>query len=94
MSNKEEILKLGIKARKASGLLSNISGEQKNLALEKLKLNLNSLSKELIEINKIDIKNAIKMQLSSAMIDRLSLTSDRIMNMINSLNEIIKLHYF
>ena len=91
MSNKEEILKLGIKARKASGLLSNISGEQKNLALEKLKLNLNSLSKELIEINKIDIKNAIKMQLSSAMIDRLSLTSDRIMNMINSLNEIIKL---
>jgi glutamate-5-semialdehyde dehydrogenase len=82
---------MGIQAKKAANLLANISGEKKNLALEELKKNLNIFSNEIIEVNKKDIENAHKMKLSSAIIDRLTLSSDRILGMIQSLDEIIKI---
>lgn len=85
------ILDLGIKAKKAANLLANFSGEQKNSALKELKKNLKIFSDELIEINKKDIENARMMKLSLSMIDRLTLTPDRILSMIQSLDEIIKL---
>ena len=91
MSNNEKILDLGIKAKKAANLLANFSGEQKNLALNELKENLKIFSDELIEINKRDIENAYKIKLPLSIIDRLTLTPDRILSMIQSLDEIIQL---
>ena len=91
MNNIKNILTLGINAKKASNLLSNISGKQKNKGLEKLKKNLKIFSKDLIEVNKIDIKNAHGNKISSSMIDRLTLNADGIKGMIKSLDEIIKL---
>jgi len=91
LTSKIEILNMGIQAKKAANLLANISGEKKNLALEELKKNLNIFSNEIIEVNKKDIENAHKMKLSSAIIDRLTLSSDRILGMIQSLDEIIKI---
>ena len=41
MNFKKEILELGIKAKKASNLLSITSGKQKNAALKELIKNLN-----------------------------------------------------
>ncbi|SVC90636.1 uncharacterized protein METZ01_LOCUS343490 [marine metagenome] len=82
---------LGLKAKKAAGLLANISGEQKNSALEELKKKLIFFSNEIIEVNKKDIENAHIMKLSSAIIDRLTITHDRITGMIHSLEEIIQL---
>jgi glutamate-5-semialdehyde dehydrogenase len=91
MNNKTEILNLGVQAKKAAALFANFSNEQKNFALNELRENLKSHSDELIEVNKQDIKNAKKNQLSSSIIDRLLLTPDRILGITKSLDEIIKL---
>ena len=88
---KESIRTLGIKAKKAAYLLANISENRKNTALEELKKKLKISQNELIDINQKDIENASNINLSSAMIDRLTLTSERIEGMISNLDEIIKL---
>ena len=88
---KESIKILGVKAKNAAYLLANTSENRKNAALEELKKNLKISQSELIDINKKDIENASNINLSSAMIDRLTLTSERIEGMIASLEEIIKL---
>ena len=91
MNNKELILDLGIKAKKASNLLSHLSNEKKNLALKNLKENLKDSSNELIRINNKDIENGKVLKLSSSIMDRLTLTQDRIESMIKSLDEIINI---
>ena len=91
MKKISEILELGIKAKKAAGMLANISGKKKNLALEELRKKLLASGKELIEINKKDIENAHNKNLNSSIIDRLTLNKERISNMIESINVIIKL---
>ena len=91
MNEKEKILNLAIKAKKSSTLLPLLSSEKKNYALELLKKNLDVFIDEIITENVKDIKNAHKNNLSSALIDRLTLTKDRIKEIIKSLDEIIKL---
>lgn len=91
MNEKEKILNLAIKAKKSSTLLPLLSSEKKNYALEVLKKNLDVFIDEIITENVKDIKNAHKNNLSSALIDRLTLTKDRIKEIIKSLDEIIKL---
>ena len=88
---KESILNLGIKAKKAANLLSEISSKKKNIALRELIKNLNKSKSIIIKTNKIDIKNAKKTNLSPGMIDRLTLTPERIVLMLNSLEQIINL---
>ena len=91
MKKTQSIIELGINAKKASSLLSHISSEQKNLGLDELKKNLRYFSKEIIEANDKDIESAIKINLSSTLIDRLKLTTNRIDSMIHALDEIIKI---
>ena len=91
MNKKESIKEIGIKAKYASNLLANVSDIQKNNGLEKLKKNLKKNQNEIIEINKIDIENGSKINLSSSIIDRLTLNTERIADMIRSINEIISL---
>ena len=55
MSTKKTIQDLGLKAKIAAGRMENVSGEQKNSALEELKKELKNSSSKLIEINKNDI---------------------------------------
>ena len=88
---KKTIKLMGLKAKNAADLLGNISEDKKNEALEELKKNLKLSQNELIEINKKDIKNAVTANLSSSIIDRITLTSTRIESMILSLEEIINL---
>ena len=68
MNTKNSIKDLGVRAKKAAGLLANISNDQKNKALNNLKKNLEFYSNELIEINKKDIDNAHTMKLSVALL--------------------------
>ena len=91
MTIKNEIKEIGINARKASNLLSNITSEQKNLALKELGDNLKKYSNDLIKANKKDIINAKKMKISPSIFDRLSLDTDRILAMVESLDGIIAL---
>ncbi|PPR45226.1 MAG: Gamma-glutamyl phosphate reductase [Alphaproteobacteria bacterium MarineAlpha5_Bin6] len=93
MTDQEKIINnLGIAAKKAANELSLISEDEKNKALNNLKKKIKLISSELIEINKKDIENAYTLKLSSSMIDRLTLTKDRVSNMISSLDEIINLN--
>ena len=89
--SKESIEELGLKAKKAAILLAGTSNNKKNVALKILQKNLKIFKNELIEINRKDIENAYIANLSSAMIDRLTLTDKRIDDMIASLGEIMKL---
>ena len=79
MNTKEIVKKLGINAKKAASKLSNTNSKIKNLALENLKKELDLNINEIIEVNKKDIENANLLKLSSAMIDRLTLTKDRLL---------------
>ena len=91
MISKESIQTLGINAKNASSILSNISSNKKNIALEELKIGLKVSKNEIIECNNIDVENATKSNLSLAMIDRLTLTGEKIEKMILSLDDIIKI---
>ena len=92
MNTKEIVKKLGINAKKAASKLSNTNSKIKNLALENLKKELDLNINEIIEVNKKDIENANLLKLSSAMIDRLTLTKDRIQGIIKSLDDIVNLN--
>ena len=92
MNTKEIVKKLGINAKKAASKLSNTNSKIKNLALENLKKELDLNINEIIEVNKKDIENANLLKLSSAMIDRLTLTRDRIQGIIKSLDDIVNLN--
>ena len=90
--NIENIIKtIGINAKKAAHELVNIDSKKKNDSFLALKNAILDSEKDLIEINKKDIDNAINSKLSSAMIDRLTLNHERIFAMANGLDEIIKL---
>jgi len=86
------VKELGMQAKIAAGLLSNIKSDQKNLALMNLKKELEIYSKELILVNKKDIENAQLINLPSGMLDRLTLNQKRIEEMIKSLDDIINLN--
>ena len=91
MNNNDSILNLGINAKNASTKLSQCTNTEKNKALNELKKNLDLFSNEIIQENKKDIKEANLNKLSSSLIDRLTITKERIAEIIESLNEIINL---
>jgi glutamate-5-semialdehyde dehydrogenase len=64
---------------------------QKNRALELIAKGLEQNSDEIIKENKLDIDNAKKTNLNTALIDRLTLTEKRIKEMASSVREIEKL---
>jgi glutamate-5-semialdehyde dehydrogenase len=88
MSLKDEILHIAQKARQASHVLGNLSTSVKNSALEGMAEALLLSAPRLKEANALDLKAARESGLSSAMIDRLTL-SDAVLNrMAASLKEI------
>ena len=82
---KKSIQLLGIQAKDAANLLANFSEDKKNSALRKLKENLKIFKNELLDTNKKDIENARNKNLSKSLIDRLTLTSDRIDDILSYL---------
>ena len=91
MTINEEIIEIGKKAKIASSKLSNINSKTKQIALKSAAKKIKENIKEIIKINLIDIQNAEKNNLNSAIIDRLKLSDDRILGITNSLNEIADL---
>ncbi|MBQ3562692.1 MAG: gamma-glutamyl-phosphate reductase, partial [Clostridia bacterium] len=79
---------LGIAAKKAAAVLANVSASKKNelllMAADMLLQNSNTLIKE----NQKDIENAVASGLSTALIDRQTLTEQRIADMATGLREI------
>jgi glutamate-5-semialdehyde dehydrogenase len=88
MSLREEILLIAEKARQASYVLGNLYASVKNSALEGMAEALLLSAARLKEANGLDLKAARETGLSSAMIDRLTLSDAVLQRMAASLKEI------
>lgn len=82
---------LGINAKKAAGILTTVSTEMKNNALEKIALALVDNTDKIIEQNKIDLENGRASGLGEGLLDRLMLNEDRIRGMAEGCVQVSKL---
>lgn len=88
MSLKNEILRMAQEARDASHVLANLPTSAKNSALEGMAEALLKSASSLKKANAVDVRGARKAKLSSAMIDRLTLSDGVIRAMADSLKEV------
>lgn len=82
---------IGIKAQKASQDLKNLDSELKNQIIHDMSQQLLHDKEEILEANNSDIKNANNLELSSALLDRLTLSEERLKAMSLGLQKIISL---
>ncbi|MDE5984190.1 MAG: glutamate-5-semialdehyde dehydrogenase [Eubacterium sp.] len=82
---------LGINARKAAGVLTTATTQQKNEALEEIAKALLENADKIIEQNKIDLENGKKAGLNEGLLDRLMLNKERIEGIADSCIQVIKL---
>ena len=82
---------IGIKAQKASQDLKNLDSELKNQIIHDMSQQLLDDKEEILEANSSDIKNANNLELSSALLDRLTLSEERLKAMSLGLQKIISL---
>ena len=75
----------------ASRALSITSAMEKNYALKKVAVELNVMRDYILEQNAIDIENAKKSSMKESLIDRLTLTDDRINEMISGIETVISM---
>lgn len=86
-----ELLTKGTLAKEASYKLASVSTETKNKALNAIATALDVKAGEIIEANKIDIENARKNGTREAMIDRLTLTRERIGDIAKGVRQVMSL---
>ena len=91
LNTKKHIENICLKASKASKLLSIASTSSKNRALKLIVLNIVKDSEKILKANKKDMKIANKNNTSKALMDRLYLDKERIQNIVDGINNIIKL---
>ncbi|MBI4846991.1 MAG: glutamate-5-semialdehyde dehydrogenase [Nitrospirae bacterium] len=91
MDIKSFVLKKAQEAKEGARAIAKISSERKNSALIKMADALKKKTKELQRENRKDLAAAQKKGLSKAMIDRLTLTTQRIEDMAKGLIEIAAL---
>ena len=91
MTLAEQIKTLAAAARQASRHLARLTTAEKNKALTTMAVRLLDQEKEILTANKLDLNAAAKNGLSSAMIDRLRLDTDRLEKMANALREVAAL---
>ena len=87
----QELFKKGEAAKAAAYKLAVTSTKEKNAALLKIADMLVEKSDEIIKANKIDIEQAIKKGTRPAMIDRLTLTKERIADIAEGVRQVAKL---
>jgi len=85
------ILELALSAKKASKSIARAGTKKKNLALDAICQNLIKNTDYILAENKKDVDLALQKGTSSAMIDRLTLNSDRINDMAQSVKKVIGL---
>ncbi len=91
MGIKEEVINIAKEAKAASYKMLSFSTAEKNKALSIAAEDLHKNRNEIIKQNEIDVENGKKKKLSNAFIDRLTLNSKRIDDMIKVLNDVIAL---
>ena len=82
---------LGIRAKRASEVLSRLDPASKNLGLRAAADSLRKNATDILAANKLDIENARDKGVSSAMVDRLTLTTERIEQMAEGIVQVSEL---
>lgn len=86
-----ELLTKGTLAKEAAYKLVSVTTETKNKALEAIATALTVKDDEIISANNADIENARKNGIREAMIDRLTLTKERIEDIAEGIRQVIAL---
>lgn len=81
----------GKKAKEVAKVVSQLSSKEKNDALLSAAQSLNNRMDEILAENKKDVNWAIEQGITGALVDRLTLTKERILTIIEGIEEIIKL---
>ncbi len=87
----EYIEELGVRAKAAEPAIISLKVSEKNAVLAEIAKRLRRDSASLIEANKLDIEAAENNGMSKAMIDRLTLTPERIEGMADGVDTVIAL---
>jgi len=88
MDLKEQILDMGVRARRAGRAVARTSGEARNDALEAMASAIEAASDELKSANAVDLENARASGISKAMLNRLAITDSTIASMASGLREV------
>ncbi len=87
----EELNVIGQKAKKAAGQLAHLNTEQKNRILSMVADLLEKNAGGILEANLLDLKQGEKMGLKGAIMDRLTLSRERISGIAEGMREIVQL---
>ena len=82
---------IGTQSKEAAAEIAVLSTDKKNQILQTMADELLKNSKKILDANKIDLKNSKDLDLTPALIDRLSLSEERINGMVYGLLKIIPL---
>ena len=82
--------KIGKKAKLASLNLSNLTIDKKNSVLKQFNQYLKANERSILNANKKDIFNAKSKKIIGSMVDRLKLNSEKIAQIRNSIDKIVK----
>ena len=85
------LTQIGIEAKKAAAQVGVLSTDKKNQILQSMADELVKNSKKILDANKVDLDNSKDLGLTPALIDRLTLSEERINGMANGLLKIIPL---
>lgn len=85
------LLEIGERAKIASAFLQNVTPEMKNKALESVANRLTGAAHDILAANDKDVSMAEEAGMSSAMLDRLRLTPERLMSVESAVRELIVL---
>lgn len=91
MSVEDVIRSMAQDAKNVSRIMRNVSRNQKDLALKNIASNLRANISTILTENQKDLQLAKERDLSSAMVDRLTLTPERINEMADGLMEVVSL---
>lgn len=87
----EELIEIGKRAKKATGQLASLNTELKNKVLLKVAELLEQQSDQLLKANASDLEQGRSMGLKGAIVDRLTLSEDRIYGIADGLREVVQL---
>jgi glutamate-5-semialdehyde dehydrogenase len=87
----EELIEIGKRAKMATGELANLNSEQKNKILIRVAKLLEEQSGSLLKANALDLEQGKEMGLKGAIMERLTLSKERIIGIADGLREVAQL---
>ena len=87
----KELIEIGKRAREASKQLAHLNTDQKNRVLQLVADHLEKSAIHILEANVLDLKQGEEMGLKGAIVERLTLSEERIKGIADGLREVVQL---